>query len=404
MGDAITIKPMGPSTVFITNETTAFTAENPAATDAVLCLDDALDLGSQVHAREFVNESRSDRFRLYQSTKSPEAGQTTLEMRLRGSGTAGTPTAWVTNLLKNLAGMSETDNGTTSEVYEDDTENPATACTITRFDRNGLRVEQCSGAIATQLTISASRDEDPKIAAQVAYAKKVMFDATTLGAAVETTDGTSITISDPERLKSLSDAGTVTGLKIPILIDTEAMLLTGIVYSTGVCTVTRGFNSTTAATHENGATITPYMLTPTYVATNPISSYDWSATVDAAAARLRGFSVQFETGRAFDPVSSGATLPDSVHATTCKVSGNISFIRSTERAEWFRKVESGASAALVFTIGTTAGNIFRVTLPVVYFRTHDTGKIDSDKPTEVQIDFEAAYDATQASQIKIEML
>jgi hypothetical protein len=70
------------------------------------------------------------------------------------------------------------------------------------------------------------------------------FAQTTLGAAVETTDGTSITVT--------SEAG-FPSVDFIISIDTEAMLVTNV--STTTWTVTRGYEGSTAATHLNGAAI-----------------------------------------------------------------------------------------------------------------------------------------------------
>jgi len=70
------------------------------------------------------------------------------------------------------------------------------------------------------------------------------FAQTTLGAAVETTDGTSITVT--------SEAG-FPSVDFIISIDTEAMLVTNV--STTTWTVTRGYEGSTAATHLNGASV-----------------------------------------------------------------------------------------------------------------------------------------------------
>lgn len=70
------------------------------------------------------------------------------------------------------------------------------------------------------------------------------FAQTTLGAAITTTDGTSITVT--------SEAG-FPSVPFIIAIDTEVMLVTNV--ATTTWTVTRGYESSTAATHLNGATI-----------------------------------------------------------------------------------------------------------------------------------------------------
>lgn len=70
---------------------------------------------------------------------------------------------------------------------------------------------------------------------------------TTLSAAIETTDGTSISVT--------SASGFPDSAQYRIRIDDEIMLVTGGAGTT-TWTVTRGAESTTAATHLNGATVT----------------------------------------------------------------------------------------------------------------------------------------------------
>jgi hypothetical protein len=70
------------------------------------------------------------------------------------------------------------------------------------------------------------------------------FAQTTLGAAITTTDGTSITVT--------SEAG-FPAVDFIISIDTECMLVTNV--STTTWTVTRGYEGSTAATHTNGTAI-----------------------------------------------------------------------------------------------------------------------------------------------------
>lgn len=71
--------------------------------------------------------------------------------------------------------------------------------------------------------------------------------ATTLGAAIESVDGTSITVS--------SATGFPASAQYRILIDSEIMIVTAGAATT-TWTVTRGAESTTGATHENGAAVT----------------------------------------------------------------------------------------------------------------------------------------------------
>jgi hypothetical protein len=78
----------------------------------------------------------------------------------------------------------------------------------------------------------------------MATIKHANFAQTTLGAAIESVDGTSITVT--------SEAG-FPAVDFIISIDTEAMLVTNV--STTTWTVTRGYEGSTAATHLNGAAI-----------------------------------------------------------------------------------------------------------------------------------------------------
>lgn len=70
------------------------------------------------------------------------------------------------------------------------------------------------------------------------------FSQTTLAAAITDTGGTSITVSS---------SATFPAVQFIVSIDTEAMLVTNVTGTTW--TVTRGYEGSTTATHENGATI-----------------------------------------------------------------------------------------------------------------------------------------------------
>ncbi|MFA5378587.1 MAG: hypothetical protein WC455_22730 [Dehalococcoidia bacterium] len=71
--------------------------------------------------------------------------------------------------------------------------------------------------------------------------------ATTLGAAIETADGTSITVS--------SATGFPATAQYRILVDDELMIVTAGATTT-TWTVTRGAEGTTGATHLDGAAVT----------------------------------------------------------------------------------------------------------------------------------------------------
>lgn len=72
-------------------------------------------------------------------------------------------------------------------------------------------------------------------------------ETTTLGAAITTTDGTSITVA--------ADLGVSASTQFRILIDSELMLVTA-GHGTTTWTVERGADGTTGATHANAAVVT----------------------------------------------------------------------------------------------------------------------------------------------------
>lgn len=81
-----------------------------------------------------------------------------------------------------------------------------------------------------------------------APAKRAIL-TTTLNGAIADGVTTSITLTDASKMP---DATFV------LLVDSEQMLVTVVNKTTGVCTVTRGYNSTTAVAHSNGASISLY--------------------------------------------------------------------------------------------------------------------------------------------------
>lgn len=127
------------------------------------------------------------------------------------------------------------------------------------------------------------------------------FAETTLAAAITDTDGTSITVTSSASFPAVD---------FIIAIDTEAMLVTNVSGTTW--TVTRGYESSTAATHLNGATVY-----------HNISAGEVDALVDGPASATDGNLAVFD-GATGKLIKDGGAVPAAGLPTTGgTMTGNI---------------------------------------------------------------------------------
>jgi hypothetical protein len=124
---------------------------------------------------------------------------------------------------------------------------------------------------------------------------------TTLGAGIGNTTDTTITISD---LGAISVGSR-------IVVDSECMIVTSksALSGSGTVTVTRGANSTTAATHSNGATVSPYEPTPSRTSQTPIPAIYCDVFIGPFATKIPATRI------------------------TCTIEDNITLIRSAAGQE-----------------------------------------------------------------------
>jgi hypothetical protein len=131
---------------------------------------------------------------------------------------------------------------------------------------------------------------------------------TTLSAAIETTDGTSISVT--------SASGFPDSAQYRILIDDEIMIVTAGAGTT-TWTVTRGAESTSGATHDNGATVTHVLTAGALLALQDEVTPDASAVTytPAVAADWDGDT---DPGNADDALDQLAERVDDLEATVTR--------------------------------------------------------------------------------------
>lgn len=124
--------------------------------------------------------------------------------------------------------------------------------------------EWFTGAVANALTISGGGGSEPMLSMSGFYAKHAFAHYDVLDAAIVAVDSTSMTVTNPYRFRASTTAPAW------VQIDDEAIKITAINYTTGVCTIVRAQDGTSGATHLDEAAITPYFPTASLSTTQPM--------------------------------------------------------------------------------------------------------------------------------------
>lgn len=360
-------KPMGPYCgIYVKAESTPFTAEEWAATDALRSTESTM--GDAARSREEIDETRCNRGSHAEVLGRLPDVEWSITERMTGSGTAGTAVPARTALFKDAAGLSSTNVPATSQTYESDSANPTSTVTIYRVDRDGIFAEYLIGAICQQIVYTWNNTDAPTIQYSGVAARKWEFMKTTLADVGGIADiDTTMTLTDVKHIRTGTEATSDSNLMIFVKIDSEIVKITAYNWSTGVATIARAQFGTAAAAHSQNADITPYAEAPTY-ATNsgiPVSPNDWTVADGVGTIDATELSYTLETGRAFDPLESGNIASTALYNGKIMGTGSVSYIFSTERYYLQRDLDAGTEADMAIVGGSTAGSIFTVNLDKV---------------------------------------
>jgi hypothetical protein len=390
-----TTKPIGPGELFIKAESTPFTFEAFAVTDAIRHLG-IPQLGDSVRERVEVDISRGDRGSYHEVLGRYTEPEFTIEIPFFGSGTAGTAVAARTALLESGAGLSETTVGGTSVTYESDEANPAGTVSMYYVDREAVLGQYLIGGIVTSVGFELDKENTPKMVFSGKAARKWEFFKTTLGGALDSNAGTtSMTLADAYSIRTGDETSTsLTGLEIYVKIESEIIKITAFNRTSKVATIVRAQFSTSAAAHDNGSTVSPFAETPTYGEAGLLNGpHDWTFS-DGEAFALTKASYTLETGRMFDPLSSGASASSALHNGQMKGTGNVSFILDNTRNDIFQKLDVGTEIDGAFTVGSTAGSIFAINLDHMRLIDGVPKTLESNAVAEVTVNFRTRDIAT----------
>jgi hypothetical protein len=356
-----TTKPTGPYKLAITAETTPFTFEAwTLATDFFRHL--TVTFGDSVRPREEIDESRCDRGAFAEVLGDYPEVPWSIEARFWGRGAAGTALAPRKALMESAAGLSEVVVGSTSVTYESDSANPASSASMYRVDRNALLGEYLIGCICQQIVIDLTKTEAPKITYSGVAARKWEFMADSIADVGGISDvDTTMTLTNPKRLRTGTNATTESGLEIYVKAESEIIKITAMNWTSGVATIERGLYGTSGAAHLQNVVLTPYAETPTFNESAVIGPHDWTVS-DGAAVNIRSLQYTLETGRMFDELQTGSASRDALHNRHIKGTGQMVYILNQERFEYGRDMDAGTELDLAVTLGTVAGDIHTINL------------------------------------------
>jgi len=157
-----------------------------------------------------------------------------------------------------------------------------------------------------------------------------------------------------------------------ILINSEAMEVTAKSADSGAgnLTVTRGFDSTVAASHSDNDPIYPYRGTVTLTAGDPISANYCTVIIGTGSTEFEATSVSISIGQAVGQ-QRDATQDDLVARMTagridgtCEITG---WVTDGNTAEFLRGRDL-ESVAVFVQWGNTLGKLFAAYMPQVYFK------------------------------------
>lgn len=359
-------KPIGPYCgIYVKQESTAFTAEQWAATDVFRAISPTT-MGDHTRAREEIAETRCSRGKHAEVLGALEPVEWGIQARLKGSGTAGTAVPGRKTLMEALAGLSETVVGSTSVTYESNEQNPGTTGTIYRVSRDGKFGELLEGAICQQVELVCTRESPgPTLNWTGIAARKYEFMQTTLNGAIADGVVTSMTLAT-DCIRHGSEENAPTSLPLWVKIEDEIVKITAFNHTTLVATIVRGEFSTTPAAHADALAVTPYAEAGTYgEGGEAISPNDWTV-VDAnlGTLKLQELTVTLATGRDFDPPESGDIARTALYNGDYAGTGSLSYIFASDAAKYGlqRALDAGTELDLTVTMGSVAGSIFTLNL------------------------------------------
>lgn len=397
-------KPIGPGALYVKAETTPFTWQAFAVTDAIRHIG-VPSFGSGARQHSFPNISRGDRGRYNKVIGRYNDVPVSFEIPLFGGGTAGTAITPRTAIFESACGFSSTVVGGTSVTYESDVTNPAGACSLYYVDRNAVLGQYVSGFISQSIALSLDKENIPKWTISGIGARKTEFMKTTLGGALDGVAGTTaMTLASAKVIRNGDTSATaLSGLEIYVTIGSEHIKITAFNLATKVATIVREQLGSSAAAHDNASVVTPYAAAPTYGESGLLlGPEDWTVS-DGSAIACTAFQYTLNTGRAFDALSSGSSASSALHnGGPITGEGSLSFLLDQTRHQLEYDMDKGTVKDLAITCGATGGSIFTVNLDASILRDGFDIALATEDPLVVTLPFDTIDSATaQLGQLQV---
>ena len=305
-----------------------------------------------------------------------------IEQVLRPSGTAGTaPNAAV--LYEAAFGAAANTPGT-SEVYSEAEVHCPDGLTI--FYGTSKEMWMLGDAIVQTIRIEHGRDEEVRVTFSGVAALRARAGAMTIDAVAGM-----INEPGPSTVIMAGFAATYTpeeGL-FQYQVGTEVIGLTSITYSTGACVWTRAQAGTSAAAHANGTAVELYTPAAAFSGV-PIMAYDCSWSVDGGATGLTLLEAwaEYACGIDFLEQEAGEDRPTRIRRHLIEATWGATFQgRDDTRQALFSAPANQNALSIAWVMGSAAGNIAAVAMPVCRARTMTPGfPADADDLMEFSVE------------------
>lgn len=335
---------------FIKEETVAGTLVEPDTTDIVL----PITTPTITQERETFDdaEKRNTRSKLAAIAGRYLSGTWGFDTYFRASGTAGA-VPMEDKLLYGLLGV-RTIHASTNVEYT----LAGTAVDTPSFSmwfKDGHTVYFTVGATVNQGVFKIEGKTPGSISWSGGFMKRLWTGTSTLGAAITDTTGTSVTVVNG----GFYNIGSV------ITIGTETMKVTNVV--TNTLTVTRGYKSTSAATHLNGVAVSPWWPVGDEAAFTavPLHGRLGVCTIGAADWNTLTNNITITNGiKYYEEEKNNSDFCTEFGTPEMRtLDAKVTLYFRKEEAQRFKDAWDWGSIALVVPIGTVAGATVTITLP-----------------------------------------
>ena len=327
-------------------------------------------------AKQAVNWSESEE--LLDSRSIPtryrsglEAGEWSLAVYARPSGTAGSPP--VEDALVHAALGTRNISAGTSVTYAPALELPS----LTIAFREGHTTRWLAGAMVGELKLTISRS------GAVRWDAKGVYQREAIAGTAETTDGST---TDTIHLESGAGRMFSAGARVKIGDDDnsgQGYLVTSVDTSSDTLSISPALS----AAPSSGVVVTGFLPQPT-LAGRPLEGHEASGLITLDDVNLRVTGIELSIANDLTPDKDEITDTDyigGVHEGRRHISAKVDarFLRSY--ASWFARAHEGVEGALNLGIGQEAGYKLRVAIPKAVMDTPETGGDESVRNISVTL-------------------